>query len=515
MNDMVLDYLVSQFSDSVCKLDSSSVADCLTTTPLSTSACEMNNVNSVQIAPYSIAVPQVKSSDAALYVTISETKEVKSHFHILCYLKGRHRTVKVAAMVNSGATALFIDKKYADSQKMWQTPLKHPIRLHNIDGTLNEAGSITHKVKLRLKIGEDEEQFEFYITSLGPEKVILGLPWLRHRNPRINWQEGTMSLNADQGMGLEPFEVEVTKIAANQMECHCLLHEGLLDTAQDEVYCLAGFTYAQQIAEQVSKAKGKKTFEEMVPAYYRDFAKVFLEEESQRLPEHQPWDHAIDLEPEAVKHWKIKSYPMLANEQEELDKFLKEHVSKGYLVPSKSPMASPVFFIKKKDGKLRLVQDYRWLNKITIKNRYPLPLAANIINRLTGAKYFTKFDVQWGYHNIRIREGDEWKGAIVTNIGLYEPKVMYFGMTNSPATFQALMNSIFADLIAAGKMAVYMDDLLIYAADLIRLRKVTHEVLARLMQYDLYLKPEKCEFEKQEMEYLGMIKGKYAWTPTK
>ena len=255
---MVSDYLVSQFSDSVCKLDSSSVADCLTTTPLSTSACEMNNVNSVQIAPHSVAVPQVKFSDAALYVTISETKEVKSHFHISCYLKGRHRTVKVAAMVDSGATALFVDKKYANSQRMWQIPLEHPIRLYNIDGTLNEAGSITHKVKLRLQIGTDEEQFEFYVTSLGPEKVILGLPWLRHRNPCINRQEGTMSLNADQGMGLEPFEVEVTKIAVNRME-HCyLLHEGVLETSQDKVYCLAGFTYAQQIAVKQKARKHSK-----------------------------------------------------------------------------------------------------------------------------------------------------------------------------------------------------------------------------------------------------------------
>ncbi len=126
---------------------------------------------------------------------------------------------------------------------------------------------------------------------------------------------------------------------------------------------------------------------------------------------------------------------MSPNEQVELDKFLDKHIKKGYLVPSKSPMASPVFFIKKKDGKLRLVQDYWQLNKITIKNRYPLPLAANIINRLKGARYFTNFNVCWGYHNIRIHEGDEWKGAIVTNHGLYEPKVMYFGMTNSPATF--------------------------------------------------------------------------------
>jgi len=107
----------------------------------------------------------------------------------------------------------------------------------------------------------------------------------------------------------------------------------------------------------------------MVPEHYRDFSKVFSEEESQRLPKHQPWDHAIELEPDAVRHWKVKTYPMSPKEQDELDKFLKEHVTKGYLVPSVSPMASPVFFIKKKDGKLRLVQDYRQLNKITIKNR--------------------------------------------------------------------------------------------------------------------------------------------------
>ena len=179
---------------------------------------------------------------------------------------------------------------------------------------------------------------------------------------------------------------------------------------------------------------------------------------------------------------------MSPNEQLELDKFLTEHIQKGYLVPSKSPMASPVFFIKKKDGKLQLVQDYRRLNKITIKNRYPLPLAADIINRLTKAQYFTKFDIRWGYHNICIHEGDEWKGAIVTNRGLYEPKVMYFGMTNSLATFQALMNSVFADLIAKGEVAVYMDDILIYSKYLEEHRQVVWEVLKRLEHYNLYLR---------------------------
>jgi hypothetical protein len=190
---------------SACMLDSSGVSSVVSTP--STSASEMNIVNNAPLFLNS--------------VIISETKEVKSHFHISCYLKGHHHTVKVAAMVNSGATALFINKKYTESQKMWQVPLEHPIRLHNIDGTLNEAGSITHKVKLSLKVGQGEEMFEFYVTSLGPEKVILGLPWLRHRNPTINWQEGTMHLGADQGMSSEPLEIELTHIAANRMERHC------------------------------------------------------------------------------------------------------------------------------------------------------------------------------------------------------------------------------------------------------------------------------------------------------
>jgi hypothetical protein len=161
---------------------------------------------------------------------------------------------------------------------------------YNIDGTLNEASSITHKVKLSLKVGQDEEMFEFYVTSLGPEKVILGLPWLRHRNPTINWQEDTMHLGTDQGMSPEPLEIELMRIAANHMEHHRLLSEKVLDTSQDEIFCLASFTYSQQIAEKANRAKGVRTFEEMVPEHYRDFAKVFSEEESHRLPQHQCHD---------------------------------------------------------------------------------------------------------------------------------------------------------------------------------------------------------------------------------
>ncbi|GJF00822.1 polyprotein [Phanerochaete sordida] len=204
-------------------------------------------------------------------------------------------------------------------------------------------------------------------------------------------------------------------------------------------------------------------------------------------------------------------------ETEELKRFLEDALAKGYVVPSKSPIASPVFFIKKKDGKLRFVQDYRKLNDITVKNRYPLPLAADIINKLQGAKIFTKFDVRWGYNNVRIKEGDEWKAAFVTNQGLFEPRVVYFGLCNSPATFQALMNHVFADLIAAGKVAVYLDDILIWSNNIASHRKIVHEVLERLAQYDLYLRPEKCEFARDEMEYLGLLirEGQVGMDPAK
>ena len=132
-----------------------------------------------------------------------------------------------------------------------------------------------------------------------------------------------------------------------------------------------------------------------------------------------------------------------------------------------SPMASPFFFVKKKDGSLRPVQDYRKLNDMTVKNRYPLPLIQELVDKLKGARYFTKLDVRWGYNNVRVKEGDEWKAVFVTNHSLFEPLVMFFGLTNSPATFQALMNSLFADLIAEGKVAVYLDDILIDSSKMI------------------------------------------------
>jgi hypothetical protein len=177
----------------------------------------------------------------------------------------------------------------------------------------------------------------------------------------------------------------------------------------------------------------------------------------------------------------------------------------GRIRQSKSPLGALVFFIKKKDGKLHFVQDYQALNAITRKNRYPLPLIDDLIHQLKDACYFTKLDVRWGYHNVHIHAGDEWKATFHTNRGLFEPLVMYFGLTNSLATFQMIMNEIFWDLITEGIISVYLDDILIFTNSLEEHRWITCLVLDHMRKHKLYLGPEKCKFEKTRIEYLGII----------
>jgi len=178
------------------------------------------------------------------------------------------------------------------------------------------------------------------------------------------------------------------------------------------------------------------------------------------MPTRKLWDHAIDVK-EGFMPRKGKVYPLLREEREEVREFVKEQLRKGYIRPSKSPQTAPVFFVGKKDGKKRMVQDYRYLNEWTVKNNYPLSLISDVLENIGTKKLFTKMDLRWGYNNVRIKEGDEWKAAFMTLEGSFEPTVMFFGLTNSPATFQAMMNELLRDLINTGKVAVFIDDVIV------------------------------------------------------
>src|SRR5713101_1184491 len=129
---------------------------------------------------------------------------------------------------------------------------------------------------------------------------------------------------------------------------------------------------------------------------------------------------------------------------------------------------------------------------------------SDVVDKLQNASIFTKFDVRWGYNNVRIKGGDEWKAAFKTNRGMFKPRVMFFGLTNSPATFQAMMNEVFKDLIDTGKVFIYMDNILITTATMEEHCRLVNLVLKHLCDNDLFLKPEKCVFEQSKIEYLGL-----------
>jgi hypothetical protein len=191
---------------------------------------------------------------------------------------------------------------------------------------------------------------------------------------------------------------------------------------------------ATRLAVEVNQKKLDLNPEQLVPSEYHEYLDIFDKDKANQFFDTWPWDHKIEMK-SGFEPKSFKTYNLTPEEQIELEKFLKENLDKGYIKPSQSPMASPFFFVKKKDGKLQPCQDYWYLNDWTVKNAYPLPLISEIMDKIKGAKFFTKFDVRWSYNNVRIRTKDQWKAAFKMNWGLFDSTVMFFGMCNSPAMF--------------------------------------------------------------------------------
>ena len=211
---------------------------------------------------------------------------------------------------------------------------------------------------------------------------------------------------------------------------------------------------------------------------------------------------------EAPKELNAKAYAITLKEEKALNLWLDEQLKAGFIVESKSRYAALCFYIPKKDGSLQLVQDYRKLNQVTIKDKTPLPLIGEVIGKLKEAKYFNKLDLIWGYNNVRIKEGNKWKAAFLTNKGLFKPRVMYFGLCNSPGTFQRMMNSIFRELLHEGVFANYMDNFIIPAKTMKKLEEQTTRFLKIAEKHNFCFKRLKCNFNMKEIPILGVIIGK-------
>lgn len=419
---------------------------------------------------------------------------------------------KVNALLDSGATGLYIDKGFVDKHGLTTHELQQPLRVYNADGSHNSNGVITHEVQLQFTVQGHTSKNWFYVTDLAGKAIIVGMNWLRDHNPVIDWQTGKITFNrcpsSCGGQTLIPQNLnklidESTELSEDELINREIRHQILLVQ-----------TESTRLATEAWKKQEHLSLDDILKGPYNDFVDVFSEEGFQAVPGRRKWDHAIDLQPDwQDKTWKSRIYPLPPSQQKELDEFLEENLANGRIRSSKSPLASPFFFVSKKGGQLRPIVDYRKLNDITVKNKTPLPLVTELVDKWKYCKYFTKLDVRAGYFNIRIKEGDEWKTAFVTNRGLYESNVMNFGLVNAPATFQTMMNDIFVDYVRRGDTGVYIDDVIIGTksdptgklSDLEYHEKAVREILEVFREQKLFLKPEKCDFSQKQVEYLGFV----------
>jgi hypothetical protein len=365
---------------------------------------------------------------------------------------------------------------------------------------------VTHETTpMRMTINRHEEMISFDEMEMPKQKIVLGAPWLERHNPEIDWVKKEITFSRCDCQKAQVRKVRMEDQTAREDFCFmCRVHGPFKPgNCPSREHCNDANRITTEEREPWEKVR------EQIPKELWKYKKVFMQPpEKEELPQRRKWDHEIPLK-EGEHPKKLPIYSMSPGELKELKEYLDSNIRRGYIRPSTSEAGYPVIFVPKKDkyGKLtkrRMCVDYRQLNSITKKNRYPLPLIEELQDRLQGAKWFTKLDIREGYYKIRIKEGDEWKTAFRTRYGLYEYQVMPFGLTNAPATFQGLINHTLYDCLDDYAVA-YLDDVLIFSRTFEEHQEHVMQVLERLQRENLTLKPEKCEFYTQETEYLGHL----------
>lgn len=500
-------------------------------------------------------------------------------------------------LLDSGSQGSCVNKVFSTDALTDHRLKQTPTTMIMADGHDSPAGPITQYNPAKIRVAGHEEEIALDATSLS-HPIILGMPWHKKHNPRIDYRGNTMTFDSEycrEGCShygktvplhtADKFEEpphpgpagttspaerddlgpdttvqgvqdglakkrrrrprrkatagnqnpkltdELKNPEPNELEPHGPETKGPEPKTLKEPpkVALIGANAFAFICNQLGTELYFMTMEEMmdsdpvhlaaqgtgtpkpdpdlsqIPLEYHLFADLFSEREADKLPAHRSYDHTIPLEPgKAPPFGPI--YKLSPVELEVVRKYVADNLRKGFLRHSQSPCGAPIVFAKKADGTLRLCVDYRGLNKITIKNRYPLPLIGELLERISKAKYFTKFDVRDGYNRLRIAPGEEWKTAFRCRYGLFEYTVMPFGLCNAPGTFQHYMNDTFRDFLDEF-LVVYLDDLLIYSDSLKEHRMHVRKVLERLREAGLFLKPSKCVFHVQEVEFLGFVLG--------
>ncbi|QRV96825.1 Retrotransposable element Tf2 protein [Ceratobasidium sp. AG-Ba] len=286
--------------------------------------------------------------------------------------------------------------------------------------------------------------------DLGDTNIILGLDWLQEADPDINWKTLEISWK-----------------------------------------------------ERPITAKARKELP-IIPEEFMEFLDVFSEEPFKKLPEHRPFGCNLSFKEDAELPKPARVYPLSPIESCTIKEFIDQELADGKIRLSKSPIPSPRFFVKKKDGSLRLVTDYRKINEITIPDQFPMPLQVKLVDQVKNAKIHSQLDLRWGFNKIHIKKGDEWKTAFRLAYGIYEYLVMPFGLKNAPAVLQRMMNHLFRHLLGA-TVVVHMDNILIFSEKEEEHTEHVREVLRILRENNLYAKLAKCEFFVKKVIFLGLV----------
>lgn len=407
----------------------------------------------------------------------------------------KHRQIPITALYDPGATGLFMDSDFCRRAQLpiRRAPNQNSVRAgdgHPIHDSTLEPLYETHP--LPLTIGQFSDHVCFTLIRSPDHPVILGMPYFvaKQAAPTPNYDK----LVFPNGTLVEMFPLR-NKESLERVDVQMLAAIDFAHESQGQ------FLYAAIVTPADLKTSPNPTG--VLPDKYSQFSDIFSEQEATKLPPHRPYDCEIELLPGTTPPFK-GLYNLSPTELEALREYLVTQLDKGWIRHSTSSAGAPIIFFKKPDGSLRVAIDYRGLNSITAKNKYPLPLISELLDRLKGAKIFTKLDLRVGYNNVRIREGDEWKTAFRTRYGLFEYLVMPLGLTNAPAAFQHFMNDVFRDVLD-DFVVIYLDDILIFSRDPRDHERHVRLVLQRLRDQQLFCKLEKCSFEQSSVVFLGFV----------
>jgi hypothetical protein len=412
-------------------------------------------------------------------------------------------------MIDSGCLSYGLcDYKFARKHNLERVRIR-PRRVSGVDG--NVTDTVDEVVAVRLDLdGHREERVFMYLTRIGGYDMILGLPWISAQGAMIDARKSEMFLQSTRttvksiGAASDRYRscVKAVQVSAAAF--------GLLSDKKRGAQGVQVFSVTIADINKALKVKARTDPKLVLPRHYHEFLDVFSKDKADELPPHRGpgVDHEIPLNKVNGEEPEVPWGPLYNMSRDELlvlRKTLTELLDKGFIRVSNSPAAAPVLFVKKPGGGLRFCVDYRALNKLSRKDRYPLPLIFETLRNLSEARWFTKLDIVAAFHKLRIKAGDEWKTAFRTRYGLFEWMVTPFGLANAPSTFQKYINWVLRDFLDEFCSA-YIDDILIYSSGtLVEHQDQVRRVLGRLREAGLQVDIDKCEFEVKSTKYLGFV----------